>query len=127
MAGAGAILKRPDIAGSLSGLRNAFKGISSSNWFTGLAGGLATFFSFEWLTSGGLVDSVSGTFGISEMGGTIRPMLEILKLTPGSLLELDKEEGAPIDLKVNGHLIARGEVVELDGCYAVRITELVYS
>ncbi len=63
----------------------------------------------------------------AEMGGTIRPMLEILKLTPGSLLELDKEEGAPIDLKVNGHLIARGEVVELDGCYAVRITELVYS
>ena len=71
MAGAGAILKLPDIAGSLSGLRNAFKGISSSNWFKGLAGGLATFFSFEWLTSGGLVDSVSGTFGISEMGGTI--------------------------------------------------------
>lgn len=71
MAGAGAILKLPDIAGSLSGLRNALKGISSSNWFKGLAGGLATFFSFEWLTSGGLVDSVSGTFGISEMGGTI--------------------------------------------------------
>lgn len=71
MAGAGAILKLPDIAGSLSGLRNAFKGISSSNWFKGLAGGLATFFSFEWLTSGGLVDSVSGTFGVSETGGTI--------------------------------------------------------
>ena len=68
---AGALLKLPNISGSLSGLSNSLKGITSTNWFKGLAGGLATFFSFEWLTSGGLVDSVSGTFGISEMGGTI--------------------------------------------------------
>lgn len=71
MAGAGSLIKLPNLAGSLSGVQNALKGLSSSNWFKGLAGGLATFFSFEWLTSGGLVDSVSGTFGISEMGGTI--------------------------------------------------------
>lgn len=61
----------------------------------------------------------------AEMGETSRKVRDILKLTQGCLLELDKEEGAPIDLKINGHLIARGEVVELDGCYAVRITELV--
>lgn len=61
----------------------------------------------------------------AEMGETARTVRDVLKLTQGCLLELDKEEGDPIDLKINGHLIARGEVVELDGCYAVRITELV--
>ncbi|MBQ7502215.1 FliM/FliN family flagellar motor switch protein [bacterium] len=63
----------------------------------------------------------------AEMGSTSKKMSEILKLTQGSLLELDKEDGSPIDLKINGRLIARGEVVELDGCYAVRIIELVYQ
>ena len=63
----------------------------------------------------------------AEMGSTSKRMNEILKLTQGSLLELDKEEGAPIDLKINGKLVAKGEVVELDGCYAVRITELIYQ
>ncbi|MCR4783164.1 MAG: FliM/FliN family flagellar motor switch protein [bacterium] len=62
----------------------------------------------------------------AEMGSTMRAVRDILKLTQGSLLELDKEEGAPIELKINGHLIAKGEVVELDGCYAVRITELMF-
>lgn len=71
MAGAGAILKLPNIAGSLSGLKNSLKGLASSNWFKGALGGLGTFFSFEWLTNGGLVDSVSGTLGVSELGGTI--------------------------------------------------------
>ncbi|MGM9998762.1 MAG: FliM/FliN family flagellar motor switch protein [Candidatus Bruticola sp.] len=61
----------------------------------------------------------------AEMGSTTRSIRDVLKLGQGALLELDKDERAPIDLKINGHLIARGEVVELDGCYAVRISELV--
>lgn len=69
--GIAGILKLPNIAGSLSGVSTALKGLASSTWFKGIAGGLATFFSFEWLTSGGLVDSVSGTIGISETTGTI--------------------------------------------------------
>ena len=69
--GVGGIIKLPQIAGKLNGLSSALKGLTSSTWFKGLAGGLATFFSFEWLTSGGLVDSVSGTFGITETTGTI--------------------------------------------------------
>lgn len=62
----------------------------------------------------------------AEMGSTVMRTRDILKLQQGSLLELDKEDGSLIDLKINGHLIARGEIVELDGCYAVRIAELVY-
>ena len=69
--GIGGIIKLPQIAGKLNGLSSALKGLSSSTWFKGLAGGLATFFSFEWLTSGGLVDAASGTLGISETTGTI--------------------------------------------------------
>lgn len=61
----------------------------------------------------------------AEMGSTAKTVRDVLKLQQGSLLELDKDEGAPIDLKINGKLIARGEVVELDGCYAVRIAELI--
>ena len=71
MASIGSIIKIPQLSGTISGLRNSLKGITSSNWFKSLAGGAATFFGFEWLTDGGLVNSVSGTFGISEMGGTI--------------------------------------------------------
>lgn len=71
MANIGSIVKLPELAGSIGGIRTALKGLTSSNWFKGLAGGVATFFGFEWLTDGGLVNSVSGTFGISEMGGTI--------------------------------------------------------
>jgi len=44
---------------------------------------------------------------------------------PGGVIELDREAGAPIDLLVNGTLIARGEVVVAEGQYAVRVTEVV--
>jgi flagellar motor switch protein FliN/FliY len=49
----------------------------------------------------------------------------LLDLQPGGVIELDREAGSPIDLLVNGTLIARGEVVVSDGWYAVRVTEVV--
>jgi flagellar motor switch protein FliN/FliY len=50
---------------------------------------------------------------------------ELLSLTPGVVVELDRMAGSPIDLFVNGTLIARGEVVVIDEEFGVRITEIV--
>lgn len=61
----------------------------------------------------------------AEMGRTHRTVREILKIAQGSVIELDKDSGEPVDLVVNGQIIARGEVVEIDGNYGVRITEIV--
>ena len=71
MASIGSIIKIPQITGSLSGLKNTLKGLASSNWVKSFAGGLGAFFGFEWLTDGGLVNSVSGSLGVSETTGSI--------------------------------------------------------
>ncbi|MGI5844210.1 MAG: flagellar motor switch protein FliN [Candidatus Xenobium sp.] len=60
----------------------------------------------------------------AEMGRTHRTVRDILKIAQGSLIELDKESNEPVELRVNGQLVARGEVVEIDGNYGVRITEI---
>ena len=62
----------------------------------------------------------------AEMGRTRKTVREMLKMTKGSLIELDKDDGAAMELRINGHLIAKGEVVEVDGNYAIRILELCY-
>ena len=62
----------------------------------------------------------------AEMGRTRKTVRDILKMTKGSLIELDKEEGSAMELRINGHLIAKGEVVEVEGNYAIRILELCY-
>jgi flagellar motor switch protein FliN/FliY len=46
-------------------------------------------------------------------------------MIPGSIIELDKLTGEPVDILVNGKLIARGEVVVIDENFGVRITEIV--
>lgn len=48
-------------------------------------------------------------------------------MTPGSVIELDKMAGEPVDILVNGKLVARGEVVVIDENFGVRITEIVSS
>lgn len=60
----------------------------------------------------------------AELGRTRMSVAELLALTPGSLIELDRTAGSPIDLLVNGTLIARGEVVVVDEEYGIRITEI---
>lgn len=50
---------------------------------------------------------------------------EILRLGPGSVLELDKASGEPLDLYANGRLIARGEAVVVGERYGVRLTEVL--
>lgn len=60
----------------------------------------------------------------AEMGRTLRTVRDVLKISQGTVIELERENGEPVDLMINGRLIARGEVVEIDGNYAVRITEI---
>jgi flagellar motor switch protein FliN/FliY len=64
--------------------------------------------------------------GVSvELGRTRMTVRDLLALAPGVIVELDKAAGAPVDLLVNGTLMARGEVVVIDEEFAVRISEIV--
>ena len=60
-----------------------------------------------------------------ELGRSHMSIGEILSLRTGSVIELDKLAGEPVDVSVNGTLIARGEVVVVDEKFGVRITEVV--
>jgi len=61
---------------------------------------------------------------VVRMGRTEMPLAEVLKLAPGSLIELDKNADDPIDLIINEKRVAKGEVVIVDGNFALRITEI---
>lgn len=60
-----------------------------------------------------------------ELGQIQLPLGKVLQLTKGSVLELDKLAGEPVDILVNGHRIAQGEVVVIDEHFGVRIVNLV--
>ena len=60
-----------------------------------------------------------------ELGKTRKSVSEILALTNGSVIELDKMAGEPVDILVNGKPIAKGEVVVIDENFGVRITEIL--
>ena len=60
-----------------------------------------------------------------ELGRTRMTVREILALAPGTVVELDRAAGAPVDVVVNGTLIARGEVVVIDEEFGIRVTEIV--
>ena len=62
-----------------------------------------------------------------EIGKTKRPIKEILEITNGTVIELDKQAGDPVDVIVNGQLIARAEIVVIEDNFGVRITEIVKS
>jgi len=60
-----------------------------------------------------------------ELGRTAMAIEDILNLSPGSVVELDKLAGEPVDLLVNNKLLAKGEVVVIDENFGVRITRMV--
>ena len=60
-----------------------------------------------------------------ELGRTKKSIKEILDMTKGSIVELDKLAGEPVDIMVNGKYLAKGEVVVIDENFGVRITEIV--
>ena len=62
-----------------------------------------------------------------EIGTAKRKVKDILEFTQGTILALERQAGAPVDVVVNGNLIARGDVVVIDDNFAVRITEIVKS
>lgn len=60
-----------------------------------------------------------------ELGRARRLVRDILNLGVGSIIELDKLAGEPVDVLVNGKLVARGEVVVVDENFGVRVTDVV--
>lgn len=60
-----------------------------------------------------------------ELGSCQLPMREVLQLSVGSVVQLEKAADAPVELSVNGKLIARGEVVVIEDRYGVKITEVI--
>jgi flagellar motor switch protein FliN/FliY len=78
----------------------------------GLTGG------FDKLSNVGLDVSV-------ELGRARVTLADVLAFDVGSVVELDRAAGAPVDVRVNGTLLAQGEVVLVDDEYAVRITAII--
>ncbi|WHY99169.1 flagellar motor switch phosphatase FliY [Peribacillus simplex] len=60
-----------------------------------------------------------------ELGRTKRSVKDILELSSGSIIELDKLAGEPVDILVNSRLIAKGEVVVIDENFGVRVTDIM--
>jgi len=61
-----------------------------------------------------------------ELGRTSKKIKEILEFGQGSIIELDKLSGEPVDILVNGKNIAKGEVVVIDESFGVRITDIIH-
>ena len=60
-----------------------------------------------------------------ELGRTRLLIRDIMDLSAGSIIELDKIAGEPVDLFANGLLVARGEVIVIDDNFGVRVTEII--
>jgi flagellar motor switch protein FliN/FliY len=60
-----------------------------------------------------------------ELGRTRMTIQDLLQLGPGSVIELDKVAGEPLDILVNGRLVARGEAVVVNDKFGIRITDIV--
>jgi flagellar motor switch protein FliN len=82
-----------------------------------------------------LNDSVHGTGALDRLmdvhlaitlrfGAKILLLREVLDLAPGSVVELDRKIQDPVDLLLDGRLVARGEVVVIDGSYGLRVTDV---
>jgi flagellar motor switch protein FliN/FliY len=88
------------------------------------------------LPGSGIIGGTTGHRGIEmlhgvdmevtvELGRTRMTVRDLLALSPGAVLELDRAAGSPADLLVNGRLIARGEVVVVDEDFGLRVTEII--
>lgn len=60
-----------------------------------------------------------------ELGRTVKKISEVLEFGPGTIVELDKVVGEPLDILVNGQYVAKGEVVVIDENYGIRITDII--
>ena len=80
------------------------------------------------------VESESGNLGLIldvplevsvELGRVRMPVRQLLSLTAGSVIELAKLAGEPLDILINGRAVARGEAVMVNDKFGVRLTEIV--
>lgn len=62
---------------------------------------------------------------IAHLGSAEMRIRDVLRLAPGSIVELNKLAGEPVDLMVRGQLFAQGEVVVVDDAFGVRISQIV--
>ena len=62
-----------------------------------------------------------------ELGSCHMPMKDLLQLSVGSVVKLDKVADAPVDIYVNQKLVARGEVVVVEERFGIKITEIIGS
>jgi flagellar motor switch protein FliN/FliY len=60
-----------------------------------------------------------------ELGRSQISLKEVFELTEGSIIELERLVGEPLDLVVNGQIVAQGEVVAIDNNYGLRVTNIV--
>jgi flagellar motor switch protein FliN/FliY len=60
-----------------------------------------------------------------QLGSTKLPIAELMNLAPGSVVDLDKLSGEPLDILLNNKLVARGEAVVVNDRYGVRIVEII--
>jgi flagellar motor switch protein FliN len=60
-----------------------------------------------------------------ELGRVKKPVRDVVDMSAGSIIEIDKAAGEPVDVLVNGRLVARGEVVVIEDNFGVRITEIL--
>lgn len=60
-----------------------------------------------------------------ELGRTSKSIKEILDFSPGTIIELDKLAGEPVDVLVNGKFVAKGEVVVIEESFGIRVTEII--
>jgi flagellar motor switch protein FliN/FliY len=60
-----------------------------------------------------------------EVGRTLLPIGKLLQLQPGQIVELDREVGTPLDMYINGTLLAHGEIVVVDDQFGFRVTSVV--
>jgi len=63
----------------------------------------------------------------AELGRTSKSIQEILDFAPGTIIELDKMAGEPIDVLVNGKFVAKGEVVVIEESFGIRVTEIIQN
>ncbi len=74
----------------------------------------------------GTVDLLDVPLDVSvELGRSRMPIQQVVNLTSGSVIELDKVAGEPLDVLLNGRLVARGEAVVVGERFGVRITSIV--
>jgi flagellar motor switch protein FliN/FliY len=93
---------------------------------------LHQFENFDVSLSGDQKDNLQLLMGVPlqisvEIGTTKKRVKDILGFAQGTIIELERQAGAPVDVVVNGNLIARGDVVVIDDNFAVRITEIIKS